>query len=94
MAYQSLTVSNAWPASPQFTAASDTDVALVNPNTGDGATLFWVTTPDDTQPTITPEEAMPVPPRDSGSFQLLSGERLWIAAPGLSNGPVKATLLS
>ena len=92
MAYQSLTATADWPATPQYTAAADTQMKIVNPNP---SPVKWVTTNDDTKPALPPNDGDAIKPSEGEPIILLAGERLWLVAPNLRDGsaPVPVTLL-
>lgn len=89
MAYQSLTATADWPATPQYTAAAEIEVELINPTT---TPVKWITTDDDTVPALAETDASQLLSSDSRSVILKAGERLWLAAPGLRAGSTPITL--
>lgn len=89
MSYQQLTAGAAWPDTPQYTAASEMDVEIINPRP---ETVKWITTPDDTKPTLPETDASPIGPGQSRAITLAAGERLWLAVPGYATGTAQITL--
>jgi len=90
MAYQQLSVTADWPISAQFIAVGETQIRLVNSH---GDNLFWITTPDDTVPTLTGLQASPIQGGQVEDVTLQDGEHLWVAAPWLNGQAVDVTLM-
>ncbi|MEM6388586.1 MAG: hypothetical protein AAF825_01975 [Pseudomonadota bacterium] len=81
MSYEVLAVSNQWPATAQFTATGETQIALTN-RTQEAA--FYIV--HATRPTDDPYGGMAVLHPAKETLTLLDGESLWIVAPGLEPG--------
>lgn len=94
MAYQTLTASSDWPESPNYTAAADLDIALVNPNTRYDADACFVITTDDTKPTLPANAGYPLLAREAKDVSLKTGDRIWLAAPDIGEDTAPITLLS
>ncbi|WP_370302492.1 hypothetical protein [Pseudooceanicola sp.] len=94
MAYEILSASVTWPESPNYTAAADLDIALVNPNTQSRADACFVITTDDTQPTLPANAGYPLQAREARNVSLKSGDRVWLAAPDIGGETAPITLLS
>lgn len=92
MAYQQVATTASWPASAQFVALGETSVRIVNPYIY-GETIYWVTTADDTPPSISGEVGSRIDRNDSEDLILEDGERLWLVAPNSTDQTVFVTLL-
>ncbi|WP_299671631.1 hypothetical protein [uncultured Roseobacter sp.] len=68
-------------AGPDYTAASDIDVMLVNPYERASALIRFARTTNDTQPALDPRLWTPIKPLERVPFTLLLGERLWFIGP-------------
>ncbi|WP_425102165.1 hypothetical protein [Tropicibacter sp. S64] len=69
----------AWSASSRITAQDGTAVLVTNTTTQD---VYWAITEDDAAPAFAVHHGHPVAALASQSFELLDGERLWLAASG------------
>ena len=73
-------------------AAIQTDIAIVNPTP---ALMTLVITSSDTKPTLAVTDGLALRGGTDRAITLNSGERLWLAAPGLAAGSShRATLMS
>lgn len=81
MSYEVLSVASDWPATPQFTAVGETQIALTNRT--QEAAFFIIHA---TRPVHDPYGGMAILHPSRETLTLLDGESLWIAAPGLEDG--------
>lgn len=88
MSYETLPVSDDWPATPQFTATGVTEIALTN-RTQEAA--FYIVHP--TQPTDSPYGGLSIIHPTKEALTLNDGESLWIAAPGLEPGETVSDMI-
>lgn len=88
MSYETLPVSDDWPATPQFTATGETPLALTN-RTQEAA--FYIV--HATRPTHSPYGGLSIVHPMKETITLLDGESLWIAAPGLEPGEVVSDMI-
>lgn len=72
--YEDLT--DTWEATDRFTAPANVDIKLSNTS---AYFMYYVLTEDDTVPGLKVRRSHPAPPMRSVHFQMMAGERLWVA---------------
>lgn len=77
MADSVYTLSSSWSSSARYTAGSETEVNLANPN--DDTVISWITTASDSTPSDDVVTANKIPPYGDKAITLAAGTRLWIA---------------
>lgn len=91
MAFQIVSVTPDWPASPHYTASGETPIRIVNSLNGND--VFWVTTADDTVPSLDPERAGRIRRDAHQDLTLADGERLWLGTESNASSTLSVTLL-
>lgn len=88
MAHQILTADAGWNDTPDYTAGTETEVELINPH---GLAVTFITSSDDTKPTLAETHASPLKPKSARAFTLAANERLWVSCPA-TQSPKSLTL--
>lgn len=76
MATTVYTLESGWSATNRYTAGSETDVQVSNPN--DTTAIHWTITTSDTVPSTDPANANKILVGDKQSLTLATGDRLWV----------------
>lgn len=80
---QTLTVTNTWAESPDYTASGDVDLSINNPTS---RALAFAVRDAAAAPTVAALYATQVSSTSSHGLQLLDGQNLFIAMPDLKDG--------
>lgn len=68
-----------WQEGKRYTASGDTPITLSNPS---DSYLFWTETDNDTESSTAVRRTNPIGPKQSRSWTLPDGKRLWMGGAG------------
>jgi hypothetical protein len=71
-----------WNAGVRYTAVGETEIRITNPPKGDGRSLRWTNSDDDTLPDVDPSICPVVRSGDDDNITLRDGERIWFSGTG------------